>query len=52
MQVIATIWCMPGRNVIMNDIRLRGPDAGAAELLPSSSATTRPDPSVGFPELH
>jgi hypothetical protein len=39
-------------NVIMNDIRLRGPDAGAAELLPSSSATTRPDPSVGFPELH
>jgi hypothetical protein len=39
-------------DVIMNDIRLRGPDAGAAELLPSSSATTRPDPSVGFPELH
>jgi hypothetical protein len=29
-------------NVIMNDIRLRGPDAGAAEL----------HPSVGFPELH
>jgi hypothetical protein len=28
------------------------PDAGAAELLPSSPATTRPDPSVGFPELH
>jgi hypothetical protein len=25
------------------------PTPGAAELLPSSLATTRPDPSVGFP---
>ena len=28
------------------------PDAGAAELLPSSPATTGQDPSAGFPELH